>query len=243
MDIKFNIGIPIYKQLASLIKNQIDQGIYKPGQQIPTEDYFCEKYEISRVTVRKAIAILSEDGTVVKQQGKGTFVTMSNIVESPKAHGSFTLSCKQNGVEPVTKIVFCQLVEPTAELAADMQISAGEKIICIKRIRCANEMPVILETDYIPYPQHSYLMDTELENKSLLETIYHSSGLKSESRVDIIDIGLAGEEDAEYLACRKGAPLVHIYQKIFTDDDNVLYINEQLINREHYKYTSVYKDM
>ena len=41
MDIKFNIGIPIYKQLASLIKDQIDQGIYKPGQQIPTEAVFA----------------------------------------------------------------------------------------------------------------------------------------------------------------------------------------------------------
>ena len=242
MDIKFNIGIPIYKQLASMIKDQIDKGIYKPGQQIPTEDFFCEKYQISRVTVRKAISILSEDGTVVKQQGKGTFVTMSSIVESPKAHGSFTLSCQYNGVTPVTKIVFCQVMEPTEEMAADMELEEDSKIICIKRVRCANDMPVIFETDYIPYNQHSYLMDMVLENKSLLDTIYQCSGLKSSSREDIIDIGFAAEDEAEYLECKKGTPLVRIYQKILTADDNVLYINEQLINSEHYKYTSVYKD-
>ena len=225
-----------------VLKEQIDKGVYKPGQQIPTEDYFCDKYQISRVTVRKAISILSDEGAVIKQQGKGTFVTMSNIVESPKAHGSFTLSCKQNGIEPSTKIIFCQVVDVTADIAKDQQSGFGEKMICIKRLRCANDMPVILETDYIPYPQHSYLIDMQLENTSLLDTIYQHSGLSSASREDIIDIGFASEEEAEHLECRKSAPLVHIYQKILTGDEKILYINEQLINSEHYKYTSVYKD-
>ena len=242
MEIKFNIGIPIYKQLASSLKQQINTGVYKPGQQIPTEDYFCEKYDISRVTVRKAISILSDEGVVVKQQGKGTFVTMSSIVERPKAHGSFTLSCKQNGVEPSTKIVACMVTEAPQEMALQMQLGENGKIICLKRLRCANGFPVIFETDYIPYSQHSYLVETPLENKSLLDTISKNSGLLSVGCEDIIDIHPAGEEEAEYLCCKKGTPLLRIYQKVFCEDDGVLYINEQLINSEHYKYISLYKN-
>lgn len=241
MEIQFNIGIPIYKQLASLIDEQIKQGVYKPGQQIPPEDVLCRRYDISRVTVRKAISLLSDEGIVVKQQGKGTFVTMSSIVGNSKAHGSFTLSCKDNGVVPTTKIVSCKVMEAPAVIAADMQLADGDKIVCIKRLRCANDVPVILETDYIPYSKHSYLVDTPLENVSLLETISQHSGLTSSGCEDIIDILLATEEESEHLNCKKGTPLLRVYQKVFYTGEDVMYLNTQLISSEHYKYTSNYK--
>lgn len=241
MDIRFDIRVPIYIQLAQLIKERIETGVYKPGSQIPPETALCETYQISRVTVRKAITLLTDEGILVKQQGKGTFVAMSMVVESSKAQGSFTLSCQQNGVVPSTKIISCGVTAADAKLAADLNVAENSDIVCIKRVRCANEVPVIFETDYLPLPVHQYLLSANLENDSLLDTIRSNTGLDGTTYEDIFDVRFATEEQMAHLGCKKGAALLGVYQKVFSKDGSILYTNEQYICSEHYKYKSVHK--
>ena len=240
MDIRFDIRVPIYRQLADLLKEQIETGIYKPGQQIPPESRFCEEYGISRVTVRKAIEILTEEGILVKQQGKGTFVAVSMIVESSNAKGSFTMSCRQNNVEPSTHFISCGPMAATGAIGKELNLQKDEHIICIKRLRCANGVPVIFETDYIASSEHSYLLGADLENTSLLEVMKKNSNLIYSGFEDVLDVRYADEEQAEYLNCKRGTPVLGVYQKVFAQNNKILYINDQVILSERYKYTSLH---
>lgn len=71
--------IPLYQQLADIIRNSITSGELKYGDKIPTEVELSEKYNVSRITVRAAINELVESGFLIKKQGKGTFVSKPKV--------------------------------------------------------------------------------------------------------------------------------------------------------------------
>ena len=66
--------VPLYYQLQELIKEQIESGGWKPGDRLPSETELARRYAVSRVVVRQALAILRDDGQIVRMQGRGTFV-------------------------------------------------------------------------------------------------------------------------------------------------------------------------
>ena len=78
MDI--NESIPKYEQLRMKILNDIERGILKKGDKIPTENELSKNNQISRVTVRKALDSLTEEGYLIRIPGKGTFITENKLL-------------------------------------------------------------------------------------------------------------------------------------------------------------------
>src|ERR687890_1201850 len=66
--------VPLYYQLQELLKEQIESGGWKPGDRLPSESALARRYAVSRVVIRQALAILQDDGQIVRLQGRGTFV-------------------------------------------------------------------------------------------------------------------------------------------------------------------------
>ena len=75
-----NSAIPMYKQVLNIIKNRIDSGELKPGDKLPPETTLLKEFDVSRITIRSAIMELVEDGTLIRSQGKGTFVAEKKAV-------------------------------------------------------------------------------------------------------------------------------------------------------------------
>ena len=70
---------PLYQQIYDEIKDAIEKGVYAPKERIPSELELAEQYDVSRITVRRAVEELCSDGYLVKQQGRGTFVSTPHI--------------------------------------------------------------------------------------------------------------------------------------------------------------------
>ena len=105
--------VPLYKQLKDLILKEIAEGQLKPNQKIPTELEMSEMYQISRMTVRKALAQLVDEGVLAKKQGKGTFVQEQKMEEDLSSPNSFTNLCKRNGKMPGGRTLKFVLEEAT----------------------------------------------------------------------------------------------------------------------------------
>ncbi|MBI3962513.1 MAG: GntR family transcriptional regulator, partial [Deinococcus sp.] len=82
--------IPLYYQLKELLRERIEAGEWEPGNQIPTEEELCERYKVSRITVREAIQGLVSEGLLYRQQGRGTFVAKAKIQQGLQRLTSFT---------------------------------------------------------------------------------------------------------------------------------------------------------
>lgn len=228
--------IPLYRQLYDEIKYAIENGVYKSGEQIPSEDRLREIYGISRITVRKALDELTEDNILVKKHGKGTFVSKTEYVEKTVgAEGSFTKSCELMGAVPGTSILLRQNEKAGKRLAEILGVSQGDDIIHIERLRSVNDVPVIIESDYFT-EEFAFLNDIDLSEKSLLQIIKEYGKRTIRQFHDTMDIDSATPQQAKLLGCPPKHPLLRVCQKVYGMNGQLLYYNEQRILSDHYKY-------
>jgi DNA-binding GntR family transcriptional regulator len=72
--IEHDSAIPVYRQIAKLLEADIRSGTLERGARVPSENYLCQQYGVSRDTARKAIALLRDAGLIVTTPGKGSYV-------------------------------------------------------------------------------------------------------------------------------------------------------------------------
>ncbi|MDO4489350.1 MAG: GntR family transcriptional regulator [Eubacteriales bacterium] len=236
MNLNNTSGVPLYIQLSNRLQELIQDGTYKKGEKIPSEDELGTMYSVSRVTVRKALDVLVQDGVLRRSHGLGTFVANSIFIESPYAQGSFTASCKQQGVTPSTKILHMEKVEAKDKIAADMGIKKGAHVYELRRLRLANGLASIYEIDYISCEMGDKLLSENLEDASLLAVIEKKCGMRYDGVQDMFDIAYATGETAKSLDCKEDTPLLCVYQKVYSTDKKVMYVNNQYIRSDRYKY-------
>ena len=99
-----NSTIPLYEQVKEAIKLKIEQKEWKENTRVPSETELMKIYEVSRVTVRNALALLVDEGYLEKKQGIGTFVSKPRIKKIIFHRASFTQSCAGAGLVPGTKV-------------------------------------------------------------------------------------------------------------------------------------------
>lgn len=228
-------AVPLYRQLYDEIRYAVDTGVYKRGEQIPSEDKLREMYGISRITVRKALEELTADQILVKKHGKGTFVSQTEYVETVGAEGSFTKSCHLMGALPSTRILLQQTEKAGKRLADILGISKGDEMLHIERLRSVDGVPVIIESDYFT-EEFRFLQSMDLEDKSLLQVIKEYGKRSIRSFQDTMDIVKADQNQSELLGCELKHPLLRIYQNVYGTDGQLLYYNEQRILSDYYKY-------
>lgn len=104
--------IPLYEQIAQQIKQEVSNGGFDAQRRLPTEKAFAEQFNVSRITVRKAIQLLSQEGLVETKQGKGTFVRSQAMRKNLKRPcTSFTENCIENGMVPHSKLLRAGIVK------------------------------------------------------------------------------------------------------------------------------------
>ena len=142
-----------YEEIAEDIKNRIESGEYRPNDQLPLEKEMCEKYGVSRITIKKAMDKLVMRGLVVKRRGAGTFVKdiddkeVSDISTSYQFEGfSKTFSDKTI----ISKIVEFKVINAEREIAEKLKIPEDEFVYYIVRARYADKVPYVMEYTYMP---------------------------------------------------------------------------------------------
>src|SRR5690625_2541314 len=142
--------IPLYHQLKQLIIEDIENGKYEIGEQLPTEIELCEKYGVSRITVRRAISDLVDERVLNRRQGKETFVGESKIKRELISMGSFSDTTIQSGKEPSAQILSNQLIKPDEELCNIFKIKPSDDVLELRRLLSIDKSPFIIETSYYP---------------------------------------------------------------------------------------------
>ena len=150
MKLNNTIATPLYKQLEEKIRKEIDAGERAAGSRLPTENELSESYHVSRVTVRKALAVLSESGYLERKSGKGTFVAEKKLQRNITEVISFSDMCRMKNATPGAKTIKIALEDPSERDLTEMSLHKGDKILVVERIRYMDNVPVILEFNKFP---------------------------------------------------------------------------------------------
>jgi GntR family transcriptional regulator len=163
--------IPLYHQLKEILKENIESGQWKPDDLIPSEHQLMNEFDISRNTVKKAIESLVQEGILYRIQGKGTYVSYPKIEQSLSGFYSFSKVMKERGIDQWDNIIGFSEVEPKSSIKKQLQLSDGETIIELKRLRFANNEPIILETSSLPKKYFPELTKEMIEKSSLYDVM------------------------------------------------------------------------
>ncbi|QOY60562.1 GntR family transcriptional regulator [Thermophilibacter immobilis] len=204
---------PLYQQIYADIKDSIESGVYKTGDRIPSEAELSKEYDVSRITVRRAIEGLCSDGFLNKKQGRGTFVGKSRLyrrLSQSREVRSFSSMCKDGGVMQGAHLIDRQIVPARPQEIEFFGIEEGALLLYIHRIRTADEVPVLDENIFLPYDWAATLFSMPLENKSIFDTLYEVTGRRPvSSTIWRISAVRATVEQSSRLDIPVGDPLIY----------------------------------
>ena len=226
MELNNTIATPLYKQLEEKLQKEIETGERPAGSRLPTENELSETYNVSRVTVRKALAGLSELGYLYRKSGKGTFVTNGVL--------SFTDMCSMMNAVPGAKITKIALEDPTEKEMELMSLDKDEKILVLERIRYADGKPVQLELNKFP-ESFSFLFSENLNDGSLYEILKKHNIILDHSQ-KTLDIVFATSKEAKALGISSGYPLLRIESVIHDVDNTITNLCRQLCIGDKFKF-------
>lgn len=204
-------AIPVYYQLKLHIQEEIKKQNLKPGDAIPTEKEYCERFGISRMTVRQALKELEQEGVITRHKGRGSFVNMPRIEQV--GFMSFSKMVKDRGMRPETELIKFKK-RTAADLADKLKTAPEEQIWEIVRLRKADGFPVALESVFIPAKYVPGLEAADLTGSwyELLRTKY---GLDLKCSRTEFSATMSTPQLNKLLQLEKGMPLLQTENLVF----------------------------
>ena len=224
---------PLYHQLMQRLSEDIERGTYPVGSRIPPEHELEALYKVSRVTVRRALAELTEAGLLVRKQGKGTFVSVPRISQNLKSVHSYHDACRQNGVAPGTRVIRVKEAEADETDRKELRLTPEDRVLETVRVRLADGEPVVLEKNHFSMA-YAYLADADLSG-SLYE-ILREYGVEPRQGIHDISLGYAAEAQARYLGVEPGAPLLRLHEVIYDQKGRPLHNSQQWIRGDRFVF-------
>lgn len=238
-----DIAIPLYSQLKDRIISTINNDELKYGEKIPTEIEIMEQYNVSRITVRRAIEELVEEGYLIKKQGKGTFV-IKNKIERKLTYSykntqpiSFTKELELNNIIPSAQVIDLKIIDPIEEFNKMLNINLNDKLIYMKRLRLANNIPTAIEINYFSYTYFEELLNKNLTGSlyKILEEdfkVFPNKNLKLE-----LEVVKANDEQSKLLNIPISEPLFLFFGITADNNNNPIHIAKRYLIASKYKFS------
>ena len=224
---------PLYHQLMQRITADIERGKYPTGSRIPPEHELEQLYQVSRVTVRRALAELTSEGLLERKQGKGTFVSMPKGNVQLKSLHSFHDSCKMNNVVPSTDVIHVREMAASTADTEELNLSPGGRVLETLRVRRADNIPVVLEQNRFSMA-YAYLQDLDLSGS--LYNQLREYGIEPKLAIHDVSLCYASADEARLLETETGAPLVRLHEVVYDQRGRPLHNSIQLIRGDRFVF-------
>jgi GntR family transcriptional regulator len=202
--------LPLYYQLYEILRGRITAGEWRPGDMIPSEPDLMAVYGVSRITLRQVLEMLVQDGLLVREQGRGSFVARPTLEKGMVRIFSFTEDMRQRGISPRTVVLAAELVPASPEVAVRLAIPPGEELVRLKRLRLAGDEPLAIEESHLVHRFCHGLLRFDFAVESLREVMAREYGIRWSRARQTIRAIRAAEEAAALLGIVPNAPLLFI---------------------------------
>mgnify|MGYP001578989407 FL=1 len=230
---------PLYLQVKKRITESLAEGLWNPGQSIPSEVDLAQSFSVSQGTIRKAIDELAAENILIRRQGKGTFVASHD--EEGSQLRFLRLTSTQNNKENLDNhLVSFTKEKATNKIAKSLGINIGTTVVSIKRVLTFNQKPLIL--DFIKVPASSFRKLTSemiLEKKGAMYRMYETEfGIQMLRAQEKIRAVAANADTSEFLGVKKNTPVLSVERISFTYSDKPIEWRLGLCLTENHHYAS-----
>nr|WP_302140818.1 GntR family transcriptional regulator [uncultured Schaedlerella sp.] len=234
-----NSAVPLYQQLSDDLKKRIECGEFRTGQSIPSEAKLCEYYKVSRITVRNAIADLAEQEILVTYHGKGAFVRTPKISSSLSTFNGFTYFCSVNHIDTYTHMLEKVKQPSSTTISKKLELDKTVDIVYLKRLRHVNQKPVMIEHVYLPCSEFSFLLDLDMENRSLYEEIEKHTGVRLQDNCYtsiVLETSLTTEEEQELMGLSEPDAVFVLTETVYLNTGKPVHVTKQILSGDYFKF-------
>jgi GntR family transcriptional regulator len=227
----------LYSRVETVLAGEIADGVLKVGDQLPTEDILITRFEVSRITVRRAIQNLVGRGLVEIRRGKGTFVAAPKMTQELTELSGFVEDMHALGRKPTARVIGKEIVNADTTVASHLALTKGERVIRIRRVRLADGVPLSFDETFLPLEIGKKIITNNLKVEpifSLLERKYDIPLIEAEYKLEAV---AAEIEVASALRVKQGSPIFRIertsystgnrpvdYEKLYYRGDLVCFV-------------------
>jgi len=230
---------PLYLQIKKIITEGLVEGLWHPGQSIPSEIELAHSYNVSQGTVRKAIDELTAEKILIRRQGKGTFIASHNEEDNQLRFLKLTSNLgKKEKFD--NKLLSFEKEKASNSLAMSLNISNRSAIFSMKRILTFNQRPLVLDLIKVPAsPFRGLIPDKVIEKKGLMYRMYEMDfDIQILNAKEKIKAVAAESEAAKLLGVSVGSPILSIERVSFTYDNRPIEWRLGLCLTENHHYST-----
>lgn len=188
----------------------IQENGLKPHTKLPGEREMCEVWHMNRSTLRAAIQRLIEERILYSEKGSGTFVAPPRLERNLQDAKSTSESMKGTGYFLWTQVLNSGIQKCDNYLSQRLQIEAGSKVYCLRRLRIRNNIPFMIETSYIDYRRCEGIERHNFNDESLYKILKEDFGIIISKGQERVGVTYATEEEASCLKVDLGQFLFNI---------------------------------
>ncbi len=219
---------PLYKQLHQIILDNIQSGKLKAGDMLPSEKALCEMYGLSRSTVRGTLGSLEEQGLLLRRRGLGSYIAEPKVRRTLDDMYSFTSQMHKMGYNTSSKVLYFSQIVVNEKQSKKTGMEEGTEVLCVRRLRLADKLPMLLETTYIVKSYCPKLTESDLENSSLYQLL-SGAGLVMGRAVESYEPVAMDKKTRKLLCCENNDMAFRIRRRSYTSDDVLFEYTESIM--------------
>lgn len=208
---------PVYIKIHNQIKRDIEAGIWKVGDRIPSERALSGQFGVSRMTLRQALQTLVDEGILERRIGAGTYVARQKVQEKMSGTTSFSEIMRSQGKFPSSQTISYRTLSPSLSEQERLQLSETDKVVRMERIRLADRVPISFEVTTIP----AYLVK-DFSHAEVTDSFYATMAQKGHYEIghakQTVTATLASENIADYLNIKRGDAILRLRQITYLKD-------------------------
>jgi len=230
--------IPKYYQIYEKLLKQIRDGRFEENDRFPSDTELVKLFDVSRGTVREAVKLLLQQGYLIREQGKGTFVTYKKIEQDPDKLIGFSELMKKHNIRPDARVVEKEIINPTEFLKNLMHLDHQDRLVRLVRIRYGDGQPLIVERSFFNYRLFKPIFSRDLEQNSIFSLLYQHTETRLGEATQRIEAISAGESEHKMLNVSLGTPLLLIKRLIQTKSGDYFQYSEDVYRSDRINFTT-----
>lgn len=231
---------PMYQQIADALREKITAGELKPGDALPTESSLQETFSVSRVTVRQALKLLTEEQIIESIQGSGSYVKEERVNYDIYQLTGFYEKLADRNVDTHSDVKTFEVIKADVKLAETLNIRPDDKVWHVKRVRFIKQKPVNLEETWMPLAMFADLTWEVMENSKYHYIEQIKKMVIDRSEQELVPI-MPSQEAIDALALDPAKPILEKVSRGFLKDGRVFEYSRNVFNSDDYKFTLVAK--
>ena len=237
MNIEHESPVPLYIQIKDFIRGGIESGEFPSDARLPSERKLAQQFDVSRLTVTKALKELETEGLIYTRVGKGTFVRpWAKIDQKLETLSSFTQEMQARKKQVTSRVLEATIMGASEEVAVALKILPETDVFSLRRLRLADEQVIALEHAHIPHDLCPGILDAhDFARESLYKVLEVHYGLQLTLAHQTVEARIASPDEVQALDMEPNTAVLGFTRVTYSHDDQPVEFARSIYPGDRYK--------